>query len=157
MQKTQPVAKHGIFFLVPALLLLLGACDTVQMRINRQADLFRLLPPIHQELIRQGQIKVDFTAQEVQMAGGSPNHTATGESAAGPEETWIFTRLWTETRFRTVRRYDNKSQLWESVQEPEYIHRELIDKTVSFVNGRVTAWTVFDDSAPYYPTYPEPY
>lgn len=126
-----------------------GGCASVQRRIQDNPDFFYSLPLAHQELIRHGEIKVGFHMQEVYLAWGSPTHQTLTESSQGVMETWIYTRLWTETRYRKVRIRDRDSDDWHYSSEPYYVQREKIEKSVSFMNNRVNSWTIYQSPPPY--------
>ncbi len=138
-----------VLVLVALITLALIACETTQKRIERNYAYFRSLPAVHQNLIRQGRIKVGFTTEEVYIAWGRPSHKALTESSRGRMETWIYTRTRTQTYYEPIRWYDRKTDTWRYIDEPRYLYREYIAKDVVFLKGRVNAWTVYPKSIPY--------
>ncbi len=138
-----------------ALCLALAGCDTTGNRIARHGDYFNTLPARHQELIRQGVIQRGFSQQEVYMAWGSPYHTALSEDRQGSSETWIYTTVQTETRYRSEPIYDRAARRWWYEERPYHMSREYLTRSVTFRDNLVTSWTIYnpprllDDRAPY--------
>lgn len=77
----------------PALAVLavfMAACSTVQSRIKRHQAAFDASPPAVQEQIRQGQIAVGFTFDQVEMALGAPDRTVSESQPGHEREIWSY-------------------------------------------------------------------
>jgi hypothetical protein len=132
----------------------LGGCETVKDRIERNRSYYDSMPLSHQILVLRGQIAVGFEPTEVYLAWGEPNHKTITESSRGRLETWIYTTTRTETRYRRVPQYKKGTDHVIYVDEPYYIYHYYLDKDAVFLNGRVDAWTQYPDLMPYRPYMP---
>jgi hypothetical protein len=132
----------------------LGGCETLKDRIDRNRPYYNSLPLSHQVLILRGQIGLGFEPAEVYLAWGEPNHKTVTESSRGRLETWIYTTTRTETRYRRVAQYQKGVDHPVYVDEPYYIYHHYLDKDAVFLNGRVDAWTEYPDLMPYRPYMP---
>lgn len=84
--------KTKLFFTVPLLAsaLLLGACSTINSRINEKGSVFYTLDPDTQSKIAHGDVAVGFTPDMVYMALGTPDAKRYRTTADGKAETWIY-------------------------------------------------------------------
>lgn len=78
--------------LVAALLaaLVLAACSSPQKRVNQHRSLFETYPKEVQQKILAGQVEVGFTAEQVQMAWGSPTNVYSAKTQEGAQEIWSY-------------------------------------------------------------------
>lgn len=76
--------------LLIAAVLLLGACSTVNSRINEKAPLFYSLDPNTRAKIAHGDIDIGFTPDMVYIALGRPDVTRQQVSNNGQTEQWIY-------------------------------------------------------------------
>jgi hypothetical protein len=86
--------KTRLFFMAVTGALLLGACSTVDSRIQQHASQFAGYPPGVQQKIRAGRIDLGFTMEQVVMAMGEADRHATrtsGESGRSvTQEDWGY-------------------------------------------------------------------
>ena len=150
MVKKEVVLKRNFSLMLLLLALISGGCQTVQNRISQNYEYFSSLPPEHQELIRQGKIKIKLTDKEVYLSWGGPSHKVITESSRGQAEKWIYTRITSDTRYRHFRRYNYRTDRWIYEDEPYYIRREVIVKDVVFIKGLVDSWTLYPYDILYY-------
>ncbi|QQL46164.1 hypothetical protein [Sulfuriroseicoccus oceanibius] len=61
-----------------------------EQRLQANAATFNSLPPVEQDLIRQGRISKGMDTQAVYLALGNPQRVATGTYRNQPAETWIY-------------------------------------------------------------------
>ncbi|MGI9295404.1 MAG: hypothetical protein ACR2PS_15605 [Pseudomonadales bacterium] len=73
-------------------IVLLSACSTISSRIQQQQELFDSYPPATQVAIQNGEVKVGFNADMVQMALGKPSHTALQATTDGTLTTLSFSK-----------------------------------------------------------------
>lgn len=144
------IYRRLTFFILMVLPVLVGSgCSSIQSRIHSNPDYYNSLPMAHQELIWLGKITVGFHMQEVYLAWGSPSHQELTESSQGVAETWVFTQVWSETRYKKIRIRDRGSDSWRYTSEPYYVRREELVKDVTFSNNLVTKWTIYSPPLPY--------
>ncbi len=77
-------------FLLGLAILVLAGCSTVDSRISGNQTLFNSYAPQEQELIRNGQVAVGFTPEQVQMALGKPDRVISRTAQAGSFEIWSY-------------------------------------------------------------------
>ncbi|HVU34398.1 MAG TPA: hypothetical protein VHE61_13265 [Opitutaceae bacterium] len=70
--------------------LLLGACSTVDSRINQKSAVFNSLDPNTQATIKNGDIALGYTPDMVYMALGQPDLKRNRITSGGETETWIY-------------------------------------------------------------------
>ena len=138
-----------LFVALLAIAVGVSGCYTRSMRIEQNAAFFQSLPESHQEIIKAGRITLGFTPEEVYLAWGSPYDKIISETSQGVRVTWIYTRTHTTTFYKTTRIYNPKRKRWEYEEEPHRRHREYVEREVSFVNGQVENWTLYEKGFPY--------
>lgn len=82
-------AKLFVFMLS---IVLLSACSTTSSRIKQQQELFDNYPPATQAAIENGEVRVGFSTDMVQMALGKPAHTMTQATTDGTLTTLSFSK-----------------------------------------------------------------
>ncbi len=82
--------KTPLRLLLPATLLLLTACSTVESRIASNRALFDQWPAAVQAKVQARQIDVGFRPEMVLVALGDPDGKATRTTAAGTAEVWTY-------------------------------------------------------------------
>lgn len=83
-------AMKTLSYLILPLALIVAGCSTVESRVSgHQAD-FNTWPPAVQQQVRNGQINIGFTREQVQVALGSPDHTFVRTAATGSFEVWSY-------------------------------------------------------------------
>lgn len=75
---------------VLSLFLGLAACSTPESRIGKNQAAFDSYPADVQAKIRAKQVDVGFTAEQVLMALGEPDHRSTRTDAKGSAEVWGY-------------------------------------------------------------------
>jgi hypothetical protein len=86
--------RSASLLLAAAVALLTAGCETsgVSARINEKAAVYNALPPEQQEMIRQGEIEVGFTADMVYLSLGKPSKVQTKDTADGPVTVWTYSK-----------------------------------------------------------------
>jgi hypothetical protein len=82
--------KRFILIPITAASLLLGACSTINSRINEKGSVYYNLDEQTRAKIAHGDIAVGFTPDMVYMALGKPDTKRYRTSADGTSETWIY-------------------------------------------------------------------
>jgi hypothetical protein len=67
-----------------------GCASSPGSRIAKNRDQFEAYPPEVQAAIRDGEVRVGFTADQARLALGSPDRVVTRTSGAGEAEVWIY-------------------------------------------------------------------
>jgi hypothetical protein len=128
---------------------LLGACSTVNTRINEKAEVFNRLDPATQSKITHGDVDIGFTPDMVYMALGRPDARRESVSNEGQTETWIYRSFYEDdapgfTGWRGFHRwyaYDPYGRFYRVYWEPVYYDAfpqvAQDDIRVTFRNGRV--------------------
>lgn len=75
--------KAGKIVILLFSIALLSACSTTNSRIKQQQALFDSYPPATQAEIQNGEVRLGFTVDMVQMALGKASHTATQATTDG--------------------------------------------------------------------------
>ncbi len=120
-----------------------GCVSTPSMRIEENAAVFQNLPTAEQQLVSQGRIVEGMSQQAVFLAWGYPNVAPIrGQKEGKSYERWVYV---TSVPSHTMTVWD--APLWGY---PGYYmsagpstvvqYRDEIQRSVSFVNGRVTEW-----------------
>ena len=81
--------------LLPGLLavaVVTAGCSSTASRISDQQAAFDHYPPDIQQKIRDGQVGVGFTPEQVRMAVGEPGRRYTQQTAAGTAEIWAYSK-----------------------------------------------------------------
>ena len=132
--------------LFAALALLLGACSTIDSRINEKSDAYYNADEATRAKLDQGQIDIGFSPDMVYIALGQPDSKRQRVTADGVTETWIYStyydryegtahtgyRRWVVPTARGYRVY------WEPVYRDVYSERRDDNIRVTFQNGRVS-------------------
>ena len=79
--------------------LFLSACSTVNTRIHTNQAAFDGIPPAQQQLIRQGNIELDFTKSMVSMALGEPDRVSVRADHGGVTEIWSYYKFKNNTSY----------------------------------------------------------
>ena len=86
--------KTWLIILATSAALLLGACSTVDSRIQQHAAQFAGYPPEVQQQIRAGRVDLGFTMEQVVIAMGEADRHATRTSGEGgrkvTQEVWGY-------------------------------------------------------------------
>lgn len=141
--------SHPFLALTLILLCLLSGCETLSSRLERNLEALHSLPQPHQDLIRQGHVNVGFSAFEVYLAWGAPDHKAITENTQGSLETWVYTIVRSETYYRHRRLYDPTLERWEYTETPYQVHTEYVTKEAAIIDGRLNAFTLYPSAQPY--------
>ena len=129
--------------------LLLGACSTVESRIEEKPAAFAAADPATQEKIRKNVVEVGFSPDLVYIALGKPDEERTSRRRGGEDMTWIY-KSYEQEYAGTVpsgyRRYvviDPRTQRPVVYIEPVYtdIYRQHADERIRviFKDGKVSA------------------
>ncbi len=128
---------------------LLGACSTINSRINEKSAVFNSLDPNTQAKITHGDIDIGFTPDMVYMALGRPDSTRQAVSTDGQTETWIYRSYYDDYdpafmgyhgfhRWYAYNPYGRFYRVyWEPMFYPPYEEIAQDDIRVTFRNGRV--------------------
>jgi hypothetical protein len=127
----------------------LGACSTINSRIEERQDVFNRLDPQAQSRIRQGLIDVGYTPDMVYIALGKPDRQTDRTTSNGHEMTWIYKEYWEQyegSRMVGYRRhvyFDPVVKAYRIYYEPvraELYSEQSEERTrVQFRNGVVIA------------------
>jgi hypothetical protein len=138
----------SILRLLPLLLaaLLLGACSTINSRINEKAPVFYGLDPAVRAQIAHGDVGIGFTPDMVYIALGRPDVKYHRVAQGGQAEVWIYRSYYDE--------YDGIAHVgyhrwyaggprgyrvyWEPVYTDVYSTVASDDIRVVFKDGKVT-------------------
>ena len=71
-------------------LLVLGACSSLQDRIDRDPSTYAHSSHEAQAMMRDGKVAVGFTREQVRLALGDPTGVATRITAEGTQEVWSY-------------------------------------------------------------------
>lgn len=71
-------------------LALVGCATTPTERVAKNHAAFAAWPPDVQAKVQAGEVALGFTAEQVQMALGEPDHTFARTTAKGTEEVWAY-------------------------------------------------------------------
>ena len=82
--------KTVLQLLLAGVALLLGACSTVQTRIQEKSAVYNSLDPATQAKLAHGDIEIGYTADMVYIALGRPDMTREKISTEGRTEQWIY-------------------------------------------------------------------
>lgn len=124
--------------------LLLGACSTINSRINEKGSVFYSLDPATRAKIEHGDVGLGFTPDMVYIALGRPDAKRYLTTADGTSETWIYSSYYDDydgAAFIGYHRWGGWNRgfyrmYWEPAYAPYY---PVIsdDVRVTFRNGRV--------------------
>lgn len=70
--------------------LLLGACSTIESRIQEKSAVFNSLDPVAKDKISHGDIDLGFTPDMVYIALGDPDARRERISSTGSTEEWVY-------------------------------------------------------------------
>ncbi len=126
--------------------LMLGACSTINSRIQENAGLFYSLDPNTQSKLAHGDIDLGFSPQMVYIALGQPDLRRSKVTQTGQTETWIYRSYFED--YAGTGMYYHRWGAWNPYGgyyrfywEPSYIdyYRSYPqdDIRVTFQNGRV--------------------
>jgi len=138
---------------VPAGLLFLTSCSTVESRIKQNSAAFNSLSPSDQALVRNGQIVEGLPQAAVYIAWGPPDQTRSGQRNGKSYAAWVYTTTRTIVapniypnfyRFGPYRYYG----YWPGWYGDDYFfpyREDLVPiqvpyKTAFFESGRCTGW-----------------
>lgn len=124
---------------------MLGACSTVNSRIQENAGLYYSLDPNTQAKLAHGDIDLGFTPQMVYIALGQPDLRRTNLSQSGQTETWIYRSYFEDYagsgmyfhRWGGWYPYGGYRFYWEPAYFDAYPSYPQDDIRVTFQNGRV--------------------
>jgi hypothetical protein len=141
---------------VTLLVFFLAGCSTVENRIQSNPQVYGLLTPADQLLIRQGRIREGLPKAAVYLAWGSPDRIRSGVRLDQTFEAWTYTTLRSE--FVPYPAYNGfgyfRGGLWRQNHffysfgpypysfdpYPGVVSYEVPYKTVFFEGGRCTGW-----------------
>ena len=83
---------------VALFVLFLSGCSTVESRIQSNPQVYGLLSPADQALVRQGRIREGLPKAAVYLAWGSPDRIRSGVRLGHTFEAWTYTTLRSEFR-----------------------------------------------------------
>lgn len=133
--------------LLAAALGLVG-CDTIDKRIEKNAEVFNALSPAEQETLREGRVEVGYTEAMAHIAFGRPDEVKERRTKDGISKTWIYysyTEDYEGQQFVGYRRHafvDKRGRVLivhRPVDVPVYSERVEEILRVEFENGKVTA------------------
>ena len=81
---------------VALFVLFLNGCSTVESRIQSNPQVYGLLSPADQALVRQGRIREGLPKSAVYLAWGSPDRIRSGVRLGHTFEAWTYTTLRSE-------------------------------------------------------------
>lgn len=141
--------KKLIFFILAAVTLGLGGCNTVRTRIEEKSAIFNSLDPQTQARIRQGIVDVGYTTDMVYIAMGKPDEIKDRTTAEGRETTWIYNSYWQEYQgsrlvgYRRFVYFDPHTRAYRVYFEPvraELYQDRVEERTrIHFKDGHVTS------------------
>ncbi len=122
----------------------LSSCVTTpSMRIEENVSVFQSLPVAEQQLVREGRIAEGMSQQAVFLAWGYPNVAPVRGQKGGQDfERWVYVAS-VPSHTMTVWGAPMWGYPGYSVSAgPSTVvqYREEMQRSVSFVNGRVTEW-----------------
>jgi hypothetical protein len=128
---------------------LLGACSTINTRINERSAVFNQLDPNTQAKISHGDIDIGFTPDMVYMALGNPDVRREAVTTDGQTETWVYRSYYGDEvsafggwhgyhRWYAFNPYGRFYRVyWEPVYYDAFPQVAEDDIRVTFRNGRV--------------------
>lgn len=133
-----------VSYLIAFFAMLLTSCATPEQRIARNPQMFAMLPPEHQQLVRQGRVTEGMTMDAVYLAWGSPDRYRESLENGGQRVTWLYFGYQTEVipgyswqifddpycGYR--RRYP--------VYDPVYVTVPYLYRTATFESGRLVGY-----------------
>lgn len=145
---------------VTLLLLFLAGCSTIESRIQSNPQVYGLLTPADQSLVRQGGIREGLSKAAVYLAWGSPDRIRSGVQSGRTFEAWTYTTLRSQfaPNYYYYPGYDgfafSRGGLWRGnhffysfgpypysfYRFPEIVSAEIPYKTAFFEGGRCTGW-----------------
>lgn len=135
--------KSKLFMLFPVLgaALLLGACSTINSRINEKGSVYHSLDPAAQATIAHGDVGIGFTPDMVYMALGRPDAKRHRTSADGTAETWIYGTYYDRhdgAMYLGYRRWGGWNRgFYRMYWEPVHHRLPSEEIRVTFQNGKV--------------------
>lgn len=134
--------------LVLAAVLLLGACSTINTRINEKAPVFYSLDANTRAKIAQGDVDLGFTPDMVYIALGEPDVKRRIRTANGQAEQWIYRSYYDvydgfgyvgyHRWFEPYGRYGHYYRVyWEPMPMYDSYGVPQDDIRVTFTNGKV--------------------
>jgi hypothetical protein len=85
------MSKHSFLLLFSlALGLILAGCSTPETRIKGNLEAFNKATPQQQEMIKKGEVALDFTPDLVRLAIGDPDSVRHRVDKHGESEVWIY-------------------------------------------------------------------
>jgi len=140
----------GLLVLVALLVWLTGcaspAATDPRMISKRKAErptAYAALPPEHQSLIDQGQIRIGMSEDAVYLAWGQPSATSASESPAGLATVWHYSGTTSDNylywRYREVVRPDGTAYL-DRFMDRDINVRSYIAAELVFQNGTLQSW-----------------
>lgn len=150
--KTQNIR---LFFL-PALLFIAAGCQTIDRRIEENAELFATFEPEVQRMIRDGEIDLGYTPDMVAIAWGEPDVKQVLRSRETQRDVWTYLdrqSVFAGRRFAGYEHeeyFDPNTNTHVTFMRPVYvdIYRtlEIERDRVEFEEGNVVSITRADDS-----------
>ncbi len=148
---TRSIRNFATLCLAGLFLLAATGCNTLDRRIQQNADFIATLDPEDQELIRAGKVGLGFTPEMVQIAWGKPDRRQTSITEKGQTGAWIYVTRGSRydgRRFVGYERdtiYDRRSNTYRTYTRPVYVttYRTIESESarVEFKDGVVTAIT----------------
>ena len=125
--------------------LLLGACSTINRRINEKGAVFYSLDSATQAKIEHGDVALGFSPDMVYMALGRPDAKHYRTTADGATETWLYGTYYYDSAFIGYHRWGGWGprgfyrMYWEPVYAPYYTYPAGADTRVTFQGGKVVS------------------
>lgn len=145
--RMKPFSLPSLAIALP--LLLLGACNTVEKRIEEKPAAFAAADPATQEKVRKNVVEVGFSTDLVYIALGKPNEERRTQTTNGETLTWIYNTYqqdYAGQAYTGYRRYvviDPRTGRPVVFIEPVYtdVYREHVDERlrIIFKDGKVTS------------------
>lgn len=126
------------------LLLLLAGCTTssIESRQKERFSEYSALSVEQKQLVNQGKIRVGMNFHAVYISWGAPSEVVERQDSQIHTITWVYSgQKLEELTYWTTRNYPhNHSSLR---LERDFITKDYIRATVTFVDGKVVNWQTF--------------
>ncbi|MEX2382826.1 MAG: hypothetical protein WD490_10610 [Opitutales bacterium] len=142
------------FLILPLVVLLAGGCQTVERRIEQQAELFATFDPAVQRMIRDEQVDLGFTPEMVEIAWGPPDLKRVVRSEKGETHLWTYVNrhsVFAGRRFAGFDHevfFDHRTKTHRTFMRPVYVDLYRTVETdwghVEFEDGKVVSITRAD-------------
>jgi hypothetical protein len=127
--------------------LLLGACSTINSRINEKSDIYYSLDEATRAKLDQGNIDLGFTPDMVYIALGQPDSKRQRVTADGTTDVWVYSTYYDRYEGNAHMGYrrwvvptpHGYRVVYEPVHAPVYSQQREDNIRVTFQNGQVSS------------------